>query len=339
MTRVSPEYLIAFARYFLSVPYYQKTFMITEEQLRQLYDTELRASLSGIERRRLEIKLLVPVGTIACLVAFYHLFFNGFNLYSIVLLPVFIGSAIWGAYRFSIYRKKFKTEVAGRIIHLVNPEWVFEDSKFVPEKYYKESNLIRELYLTYRGDNLITGIVDDTIFECSEFYLERRERTGNSKGNIRLFQGLFMKMDFEKGFTRETYITGKVACNKTEEHTEDALALRLAGSYPKKLPLSEVEVAHASFNQHFVMHTSTNGVPPVGPGLMDALVKMQETLKKEIYISFMGKRAYCVIRFKEYDDLFEPRVYKTGVSFEDIKAMYDIVRLIETTAVMLSKHA
>lgn len=312
--------------------------MITEEQLRQLYDTELRATLRGIEWRRWEIKLLVPIGTVAFFAIFYYNFhYDFFSLHSIIPLLIFAGSAVWGAYRFHLYRKIFKG-VAEKIIHLINPEWVFEPNKFVWREHLEESDLMRRRFFVYDGDNLITGTMGNTIFECSEFTMDHREMVNGRRGKVRIFQGLLMKMDFETAFAGHTCIIDKVAYDEIEEFADKTLVQNLR--YPVEPSLwHNHETSISSFNEYFVVQTSADEESVINPELMHTLLKIREVFDKEIRLSFVGKSAYCVIRLENYQDLFEPRVYKTGVSYQNIKAMYNIVRLIEAVALMLSKYA
>ncbi len=47
-----------------------------------------------------------------------------------------------------------------------------------------------------------------------------------------------------------------------------------------------------------------------------------------MYFSFIGERVYCGVDFNK--GLFEPRIRKSGVNFDDIEEMYHLFGLIET---------
>jgi hypothetical protein len=62
--------------------------------------------------------------------------------------------------------------------------------------------------------------------------------------------------------------------------------------------------------------------------MMEAMVQIRKKYKREMYYSFVGSRVYIAMSFAE--DLFEPRIFKSGVRFEDMETMSEHFGIIET---------
>jgi len=64
------------------------------------------------------------------------------------------------------------------------------------------------------------------------------------------------------------------------------------------------------------------------PRMMEAMVNIYKQYKKRVYFSFIGSRVYVAMSFNK--DLFEPRIIKSGVRFEDMEQMNSQFNLIQT---------
>ena len=60
---------------------------------------------------------------------------------------------------------------------------------------------------------------------------------------------------------------------------------------------------------------------------MESIVNIHKKYKKRVYFSFIGSRVYVAMSFNK--DLFEPRILKSGVRFEDMEQMNDNFSLIQ----------
>jgi hypothetical protein len=58
------------------------------------------------------------------------------------------------------------------------------------------------------------------------------------------------------------------------------------------------------------------------------MVNIYKKYKRPVYFSFIGSRVYVAMSFNK--DLFEPRILKSGVRFEDMEQMNSQFSLIQT---------
>jgi hypothetical protein len=68
------------------------------------------------------------------------------------------------------------------------------------------------------------------------------------------------------------------------------------------------------------------------PAIMQAMTAIKRELNTSVYFSFIDERVYCAMYFNK--DLFEPRIMKSGVNFEDIEKMY---KLFATNALIINE--
>jgi hypothetical protein len=62
--------------------------------------------------------------------------------------------------------------------------------------------------------------------------------------------------------------------------------------------------------------------------MMEAMIRIVEVYGKKVYFSFIGSRVYFAIMISR--DLFEPRIFTSGVRFEDVERMNRNFGIIET---------
>ena len=64
------------------------------------------------------------------------------------------------------------------------------------------------------------------------------------------------------------------------------------------------------------------------PAIMEAMIRIVEVYGKRVHFSFIGSRVYVAIMIDQ--DLFEPRIFSSGVRFEDVERMNRNFGIIET---------
>ena len=194
---------------------------------------------------------------------------------------------------------------------------------------YRSSDLFRKSFDRYKGDDLISGVIENTDFRCSELHTEYKTTTTDSKGNRRtrwhtIFRGLFFHADFNKEFLGKTYVTPD-------------LMEKIFGSFGRRIQkftgnAALVKLENPVFEKYFVVH-ATDQIEAryiLTPTMMEAMVNLRETYNLKMHFSFSGSRVYCAFSFGK--DLFEPRIFKSGVNFKDVETIYNLFR-INTTIV------
>jgi hypothetical protein len=219
-----------------------------------------------------------------------------------------------------IYRTRFKNEVVREIIKAIDPSWHYDSDQCISNHEYNQSDLFRQSLDRYKGDDFISGSIDKTDFKCSELHTQYKTVTTDKNGGTKetwhtVFKGLFFHADFNKEIKGKTYI-------------EPDTAERLLGKFGQSLQTSQkgklVKLENPEFEKIFAVYATdqTEARYILTPTIMEALVTIYKQYKRKMYLSFIGSRVYVAMRFSQ--DLFEPKIYKSGVKFEDVEFMYNL---------------
>ncbi|HOP04526.1 MAG TPA: DUF3137 domain-containing protein [Tenuifilaceae bacterium] len=310
--------------------------MIERSQLENLYNTQLKSKLHGLEGLRKKVKRGQIFGVSLLILAFIL-----FGRVSVALenhseaLPFLAVSpvAIFGVIvlvrtykkRMS-YREKFKNEVVREIVNVIDPDWKYEPNQCISNSEYRSSDLFRQSVDRYRGDDLICGKIDKTDFRCSELHTEYKTVTTDKDGRRKetwhtIFKGLFFHADFNKEIKGKTYI-------------EPDTAERLFGKFGQKLQTSSkgklVKLENPEFEKIFAVFGTdqTEARYILTPTIMEALVNIYKMYKRRMHISFIGSRVYIAMSFTK--NLFEPKIFSSGVNFKEIEFMYNLFMVNQT---------
>lgn len=307
--------------------------MRSTEELRQLFDTELEDKLQTLEGKRKKVRTISIVQVAVFVLALLLFFYAGelptptlgyWGGGALIVLFIFI------LVRFAKLRKEyvaeFKNNVVTAIVSLINPEWNYVPQGHISPVDYMESKLFTTRYDRYKGDDLVTGAIDKTDFKMSELHTEYKTETTDSEGRRKtewhtIFKGLFAHMDFNKEIRGETLVLPDTA-------------ERLFGRFGKKLQSMSgrgelVNLENPEFEKLFVVYGSDQNEARyiLTPTMMEAMVHLAKQYGKNIFFSFRGTRVYFAISVKK--DLFEPRIFKSGVNFNDIVEMSHYFSIIE----------
>lgn len=299
------------------------------EELKELYDTDLKPQLADLEKERKVIKRffvfgILGVGSLFVLPQFFHpqalaITFVILNVLGIIFL---FG---YGGVKFSKYRKIYKKQVVTKIIKLINSDYKYNADKRINDSYFTDSKLFKTRHDRLKGDDFVTGVIEKTHFEFSELKAEyKTETTRDGKKETQwhiIFQGLFFHADFNKKIEGITYVLPDTA-------------EKLFGKFGQKLQKGSskgelVKLENPEFEKEFVVYSSGQQEARyiLTPTMMEAMVNIKKQFKRKMHFSFIGEKVYCAVSFNK--GLFEPRIRKTGVNFKDIEEMHQLFNLIE----------
>ena len=305
--------------------------MIGKEELKALYNNELKEKLSGLEGIRKTIKrnqifaVLLFILTFILFVPVTAAFEN--NSFQALPFLILAPLAILGIVLLVIaykkkkkYRVRFKNEVVSEIIKAIDPSWKYDANQCISNHEYNQSDIFRQSLDRYSGDDFISGTMDKTDFRCSELHTQYKTVSTDKDGNKTetwhtVFKGLFFHADFNKEIKGKTYI-------------EPDTAERLLGKFGQGLQKSQkgklVKLENPEFEKIFAVY-ATDQIEAryiLTPTIMEALVSIYKKYKRKMYLSFIGSRVYVAMSFKQ--DLFEPKIFKSGVRFNDVEFMYNL---------------
>ncbi len=301
--------------------------MTSSNKLKDLYESDLKPQLEGMEKDRKEVKKWRNLAITALVLAFlsYQLAQNNYYL---ILVGLFIIAAIYLGIRFkaanSSYKEKFKSQIVQKIVAFINPDYTYNPRGYVPATEYHSSGIFPPQADRYRGDDLVKGVIEKTPFSFSEIKSEEKRETTDDDGHKKtewrtIFKGLFFVAEFNKHLTERTFVVPEKA------HTNLLGKEKKGVSRYGKL----VKLENPEFEKIFSVYGSSQQEARyiLTPVMMEAMSHVQQTYKLKMSFSFVGDKVYCAIPFSR--DMFEPRIGK-GVDYRDIEEMYMLFSLIET---------
>ncbi|NPA35606.1 MAG: DUF3137 domain-containing protein [Chlorobi bacterium] len=306
--------------------------MKTTEELRNLYESHLKPSLIQLEKKRKAIVvkrisyiLAIPLFIgISIYLADSHEYF----LYVGIAVTIFFIYKLFMLKRdMAGYRDEFKNKVVKEVVHMINPEWKYFPYDRISEEDYYKSLLFSKDADRYNGDDKVEGVIDKTDFQFSELHTEYKSVSRDDEGRETeswhtIFKGIFFHADFNKEIKGKTLVLPDTA-------------EKLFGSFGKKLQSMSgrgklIKMEDVEFEKLFVVYGSDQieSRYVLTPSMMRSMVAIKKKYKKNVYFSFVGSRVYVAISISK--DLFEPRLYRSGVRFKDIVQMNEYFSVIET---------
>ncbi len=297
------------------------------DDIRQLFEQKLKPALASMESTRKKIRLHRNICALLALVMFLFLFSD--YLWLQITIPVlcliglgYFGTKIFG--RYFHFRKTYKTEVVTKIIQLIDTEYQYDANKSLSLEEFSQSKFYKRKADRVRGDDFVCGRIGRTAFRFSELLAEWKEvRTEDGKTHTywnEIFKGLMFVVDFNKHIDEETFVFpqkskimhGIFKSEKSRDNHYGTL----------------VKLENPEFEKHFKVYGSSQQEARyiLTPAMMEAMVNMHKTYKLDLHFSFIGENAYCAIPFEKY--LFEPRISKSLINFDDMEFMYRMFGLI-----------
>lgn len=306
--------------------------MKSTDELHQLYENNLKPALQAIEGKRKSILYKYTICIVGAIGSFAAAFFLA-ETYIYVFYLAIAAILGMGLYIFLVVRKEqkeyraiYKQDVVKAIVNLINSDWHYESDGRISDNDYRRSQLFNRSWDKYEGDDLVKGVIEKTDFQFSELHTQYRTFKTDEEGKREeewhtIFKGLFAHADFNKEIKGRTFILPEHAKN---DFTKYNLSEKDGGE--TKL----VKLENPEFEKIFKVF-GTDQIEAryiLTPTMMEAIVNIYKKYKKRVHFSFIGSRVFVAMSFNK--DLFEPRILKSGVRFEDMEQMNDQFSLIQT---------
>lgn len=306
--------------------------MKSTEELKELFEAQLKPALESMEGERKSLLLQYVLSLLGIFMTFALLFFFAEKMPALFYGGIaLIGLCIFFIYKAKVrqkgYRLKYKENVVKEILRLINPDWDYHSEGRISERDYQESLLFRTTFDRYRGDDMVKGVMEKTEFEFSELHTEYKTYTTvNGKTQEEwhtIFKGLFAHADFNKKIKGRTFVFPDSAEKMFGKWGQNLQGDNSRGQL--------IKMENQEFEKLFVVHGSDQVESRyiLTPTMMEAMVNIKKKYaKRDMHFSFIGSRVYVALSFNK--DLFEPRILKSGVRFEDMEQMNVQFSLIQT---------
>lgn len=287
--------------------------MVNNKSLLQtFFDTTLKERLQSMEPKRSEYAKKITLAGIVFFPTFATLIVNSNEMHGalfLVFLPFFALAAFLHKQADEVYKEyrlEFKAKIVKSIVRFIDHEWEYAANECISPETYEKSEIFRKEYDTYNADDLITGNIDKTDFECSEVHTEY-VTSGKKRKRRTIFKGLFLHADFHKYFSGRTFVLPK------EESLWEADGESI------------VKLENPDFERLFSVY-STDQIEAryiLTPTIMEAILRLRKK-HREIYFSFIDSRVFCAVKI--HHDLFEPRTYRSNANYQDVTRMYTLIK-------------
>lgn len=274
-----------------------------QPQFDSLYK-ELTPAIQVLEEKRIELKAKgtkdgIMFGGIVFVIGFVILFFLQSNLIGVAIVAVISLFIL-----FSVIHSQsaelsafYKSDIIARVINSFCENATFNPNGGIREETFISSGLFSASPDRYHTEDLITGCIDKTDFNCAEVYAEEKHVTCDSKGNRQehwtdIFKGFFFIADFHKDFSGETTI-----------YRDSLFKLHFNG---KRVKLENVD-----FEKHFDVY-ATNQVEArylLSPLMMERLVELDKKFDGDITVSFRNSKV--IIAIPDSANHFEASIWKS----------------------------
>lgn len=295
--------------------------------LKTLYQEQLRPRLEGMEAQRRAARNFSFL-TFSCV----GLVFIGVAAKDHWIGWVLIAAGIAGAGYFGIkasglqkeYRARFKKDVVREVFTLVDGDLAYRPDHKIPHTIYADSELFLKRVDRYRGDDYCSGRHGATDFEFSELHTEYKRTTTDSKGRRRttwhtIFHGIFFSADFHKHIRSETFVL--------PDRSEKWFGKTIGQFFQSKSFGRDdlVKLENPEFEEHFVVYSNdqVDARYILTPDMMRRILDLREKVDKNVALAFKGTRVYVAVSYGRR--LFEPRLFRSGIDFEQIEEFHTIL--------------
>lgn len=300
--------------------------MKSREELKQLYEAELKPYLSEMEADRKAIRrvyIMMIISMIAMFVSFVVMLpykWVAFGLF--LVLMIFFG--IKYKIKYSDFKEKFKSNIVNQIVKLINPEFEYNAKSHISTDAYDASGIYPTRYDSFVGDDLIKGVIGKTPFQFSEIHAEEKQTTTDSNGNtstrwVTLFRGIFFFAEFNKKLEQRTFVVPEKAHRNILG--KERSKVRGYGDLVKlENPDFEAVFSVYGTSQQEARYILT-------PAIMEAMLEVYNIFHMKMRFSFIGSNMYCGIPMSKNN--FEPKIMKS-VKYSDVEEMFFLFSFIET---------
>lgn len=304
--------------------------MRTMGELWQFYKTDLLPELTVLEDIRKKVKSKVVIILVCAIGGGILLALLGLAIHPAVSMIIVAGAIAIGIWQYTKvtkeYISQFKFGVIDRLVKFIDPNLNYSKDSCIPYQTYMSSKIFPRTPDRYRGDDYVWGTLGNTQVAFSELHTEYKTESTDSKGHRSehwhtIFRGLFFVGDFNKNFTTETLVLPDTA--------EKMFGKVLGGMFQswnftrgKLIKLEDPE-----FEKYFVVYGNDQVEARyiLSTSLMKRIVDFRKKANKDIYLSFVNNKIFVAISYRE--NLFEPRIFKTLLTFEPIQKYFEDLTL------------
>ena len=243
----------------------------------------------------------------------------------VAMIAVIIFFAFVAYYQSAIqdYRGEFKSKIIDAMVKAIHPKLSYAKDNCISQNEFYESGIFTTGIDRYNGEDWVKGRIGETDFEFSEIHAEYKSESTDSDGNRKttyhtIFKGLFMKADFHKHFSGETYVL-------TDTAERD---FGFIGKAMQKVSTRGhlVYLENPLFEKEFAVY-STDEVEArylLSLNMLERILELKQKFETDIQLSFVGTDVHIAI--PNYD-ILEINIKQSLLEQEPILRCYTELRM------------
>ena len=294
--------------------------MKTLAELRQYYNTTLLPELRVLEQERKKSLNKIIISAIVIIPLSAFLAYTLKHHFPVILGVMGIIGANWFFTR--EYVSNFKTGIIEKIVTCVDENLKYSKSSYIPKSTFTRSRIFRQGIDRYQGDDYVQGRLGQTEVEFSEIHAQYVTRDSKGRTSYHtIFKGLFFVADFNKRFKGRTIVLPDVA-----EKMLGGLGTMFQSWNKGRGQLVKLE--DPVFEKMFVVYgkDQIEARYILSTSLMKRITDFKKKTKRRIHLSFIGSHIFIAISYLR--DLFEPRIFRTLLSFVPIQQYFEDLQLV-----------
>lgn len=311
------------------------------EEFRIFYNHTIHPELLRLERKRLNLLLLLGLSIIALTGVIILEFYIGILALTLTLMipiTIFIGYLIFRVRKFI---STFKPYVVNLILDFIDDglnygTLSYDPNKSIPKPVFLNSHLFKTSAPHYIGEDHISGKIGALDFEMCE--LDVKEFSPVATGLHNVFRGVFMHAKFDHELEGVVIVWPR-------KHKQRLVASIKHANF-KGAKNVDHEILCEPFREQFLTYAASGthvvGLLPIT--MQEAIIRYIEEIKlwektkneeklaptqlqdRDFFISIINNNLYAA--FTEEKDLLEPFIFKSNLSFDLVKEFFDDIHLL-----------
>lgn len=314
------------------------------DALQQLYNTQLLPKLRDMESIRVATRnwlcvviLSVVVAVITSpVVTFFVLDTSlaiGWSTFGVGMLIALSAGGLGGYRAFQAwtqYREMFKARVVSEIAKLIDPNLEYYPHKHVTWDHFSASQLARKTVTDLSGEDAFVGCRGNVDFVFSELWASHTREYYDYKENKQkkerttLFNGIFFHADFHKRTMAKTFVFSDQAEKWLGKQMGQYLQSEETNNIDHRWG-DLVKLEDPEFEREFCVYASDQieARYVLTPDMMRRLLLLKHRFDRNLSLSFVDSRVYIGVAYRA--NLFEPKIFRTGLDFEHVERFYTLV--------------
>ena len=216
------------------------------------------------------------------------------------------------------YKNAFKMTVIKPMIAFVEPSLAYQPYQMISQSDYYQSGVFTTRVDRYSGGDLVSGKIGETSLRFSEVHAEEKRKTTDSKGRtqthwVTIFKGILFIADFNKHFNSRTLVL------------PDNSVMQFFGSIFGR-PDNLVKLEDPEFEKLFrVYGDQIEARYILSPSLMERMKNFSNKTNRPLHFAYINSSVYIFIGINE--ELFEAKVFSSGIKFGYLKRYFDYLQL------------